>query len=117
MHQPGELALHPHKFARILECLFLAILDVATDQITALFGAALVPGLFGCVIVELPDFFTVLNRSVECEIWITVLRSPNNRFPARDSRNPNARVRLLQWQDPWVDDAELVMPAFPSPRS
>src|SRR5207248_8990260 len=88
MLQAGELALHPHELASVVEGLFLVVLHVAADQISALFGAAFISGLLCRFIIVLPDFLAVLDRSVERNVWITMLRRPHDCLAARNTRNP-----------------------------
>ena len=82
-----------------------------------MFGARRIPDLGGGGIVTLPDFLRVLDRGIEADIRIAVLRRPDDRFVTDDARNPDARVRLLQRQRPGVHDALMEVLALPPERT
>src|SRR5262245_30691816 len=67
-------------------------------------------------IVQVPDLFALVDRCIENDVRIPMLCRPNNRFTTDHTRNPHARMRLLQWQHPRVNHAELIMIAFPAER-
>src|SRR6516162_6354057 len=85
-------------------------------QVAAVLGARLVAGLERDLVVQLPDLLSRLDRGVECDVGIALLRRPYDRLLAQDAGNPNARVGLLQRHRPRVDDAMLVMCALPAER-
>src|ERR1700752_575899 len=85
-------------------------------QIAAVLGARLVAGLERDLVVEFPDLLGRLDRGVERDVRIALLRRPDNRLLAQDAGDPNARVGLLQRHRPRVDDAVLVMRALPAER-
>src|SRR5262249_40439826 len=92
VRQAGELALHPQELARVLQCLLLGLGDVDLLQQAVVFRAAGKPGLGRLVIVHLPDLVRPLDRGVERDIRIAVLRRPDDRLFADDAGNPDTRV-------------------------
>src|SRR5215470_6392489 len=83
-------------------------------QVAAVLGARLVAGLERDLVVQLPDLLGRLDRGVERDIGIALLRRPDDRLLAQDARNPNARIGLLQRYGPRIDDAVLVVRALPA---
>src|SRR5262249_58942592 len=79
--------------------------------------AALKLRLGRCLVVDLPDLLGALNRRVERDIRIAVLRRPDDRLGADNAGDPDARIRLLQRHRPRVDDAVPVVRALPAERS
>src|SRR4051794_28557724 len=113
----GELALHPQELAGVALGLFLAVGDVHLLQIAAVLGAGLVAGLARHRVVQFPDLLGGLDRGVQRDIGVALLRRPDDRFARQDARDPDPRIRLLQWHGPGVDDAVLVMRALEAERT
>ena len=114
MGQSGELALHPHELARILDRLLLGLRHVTANQIAALLGSGLIADPFGSLVVELPDLLTVLDGRVQDDVGVTVLSRPDDRLPADHAGDPDAWMGLLQGQHPGVDDPELIVIPLPA---
>src|SRR5580700_11912689 len=85
-------------------------------QVAAVLGARLVAGLERDLVVKLPDLLGRLDRGVERDVGIALLRRPDDRLLAQDAGNPDARIGLLQRHRPRVDDAVLVVLALPAER-
>ena len=67
-------------------------------------------------VVELPDLLGLLDRGVERDVGVALLRCPDDRLLADDARNPDARIGLLQRHRPWIDHSVLVMVALEAER-
>src|SRR5207245_7626478 len=85
-------------------------------EVAAVLRARLVAGLERDLVVQLPDLLGRLDRGVERDVGIALLRRPDDRLLAQDAGNPNARIGLLQRHRPRVDDAVLVVRALPAER-
>src|ERR1700736_4157960 len=85
-------------------------------QVAAVLRARLVPGLERDLVVQLPDLLGRLDRGVERDVGIALLRRPDESLLAQDGGDPNARIGLLQRHRPRIDDAVLVMRALPAER-
>ena len=61
---------------------------------------------------------TARRGGVECaakdEIGDALPRRPSDCLRAQDAGGPDRRVRLLQWQLPRIDDAQVIVLALPS---
>src|ERR1700719_5176421 len=86
-------------------------------QIAAVLGPRLVASLERDLVVQLPDLLGRLDRGVERDIGIALLRRPDDRLLAQHAGDPHPRIGLLQWHRPGVDDALLVMRALPAERA
>src|SRR5437763_15894935 len=82
--------------------------------ITAVLRAGLVAGLERDLVVQFPDLLGRLDRGVERDIRIALLRRPDDRLLAQHAGYPHPRIGLLQRQRPGVDDAVLVVRALPA---
>src|SRR5688572_7451387 len=116
MREPGELALHPHELARVLERLLLGLRDVTALQVTAILRTTLVARLGGDLVVELPDLLGRVDGRAQRDVRIALLRRPDDGLLAEDPGNPDARMRLLERQRPRVHDAVLEVRALPPER-
>jgi hypothetical protein len=76
MREAGELALHPHELARVLERLLFGLGDVAALQIAAVLGTSRVARLARDLIVELPDLLGRVDRGAERDVRIALLARP-----------------------------------------
>src|SRR6266513_4771845 len=114
MREAGELALHPQELAGVLLRLFLAVGDMHLLQVAAVLRARLVAGLERDLVVQLPDLLGRLDRGVERDVGIALLRRPDDRLLAQHARDPHPRIGLLQQHRPGIDDALLVMRALPA---
>src|SRR5215510_3829751 len=114
MGEPGELALHPHELLGVLNGLVLRLGHVDAGEIAAVFRAGLVTNRCRGLVVEFPDLLRLWDRCVECDIRIALLRRPDDRFLADHTRYPHARIRLLQWKSPRIDDSVLIVRALPA---
>src|SRR5271156_2128352 len=116
MGQAGELPLHPHKLSGVAQRLLLGLIDAYPQQIAVVCGTGLVANAFGGLVVKPPNLFARRNRQIQRDIGIAVLGAPDDGFPAGNTRDPNPWMWLLHRHYPRVDDPELVMITFPSPR-
>src|SRR5580704_6402549 len=73
-------------------------------------------GLGRRIIVDLPDLLGALDRGVERDVRIAMLRRPDDRLGADDPGDPHPRIGLLQGHRPGIDDPMLVMRALPAER-
>src|SRR5439155_26005989 len=112
--EAGELTLHPAELSSVLDRLFLGLGDVDLLQEAMIVRTAPEAGLSRRVVVDLPDLLRPLDRRVQRDVGIAVLRRPDDRLGADHARDPYPRVGLLQRYRPRVDDAVLVMSAFPA---
>src|SRR5208282_4481412 len=115
--ETGEFALHPSKLGSVLERLLLGLGDMDLLQHPVIVGTSGKARLSGHVVVDLPNPLRAVDRRVERDIGIAALGRPDDRLGADDTRDPHARMRLLQRYGPRVDDAVLVMGALPAERA
>src|SRR5204862_7231509 len=87
------------------------------DQVAAILRPADIAVLQRDLIVELPDFLGLLDRGVERDVGIALLRGPHDRLLADHTGDPDARIGLLQWHRPRGDDAVLVVRALEAERA
>ena len=117
MREAGEFTLHPHELTRVLDRFFLGFGDMDLFQQSMIIRPALEPRLSRDTIVKIPDLPRAIDGRVQRDVRIAVLRGPDHGFLAEHARDPDARVRLLQWHGPWVHHAMLIMRAFPTERT
>src|SRR5690349_13055043 len=58
-----------------------------------------------------------IEGTAEDEIGDALPRGPADRLRAQDAGRPDRRVWLLQWQLPRIDDAQVIVLAFPAEGS
>src|SRR4029453_15142066 len=112
MGKAGELALHPAELLGVLARLVLVVGDVDLDQVAAILRPADIAGLQCHLVVEFPDLLGLLDRGVQRDVGIALLRGPHDRLLADHARDPDARIGLLQRHCPRVHDAVLVVRAL-----
>src|SRR4029077_1409483 len=100
MGEPGDLALHPAELSGVLYRLLLVVGDVDLDQVAAILRTADIAHVEGGLVVELPDLLGLLDRGVERDVGIALLRRPDDRLLADHARDPDARIGLLQRHRP-----------------
>src|SRR5215510_11634222 len=103
MSEAGEFSLHPHELLGVLDGFFFCLCYMTAHQITAMFRSSGKAGGCGRFVIQLPNLFALLDRRVENDIRIAVLSRPDNSLTADYTRNPYARVWLLQRQHPGID--------------
>ena len=109
----GELAEHPHELLCIPHRLFFGLRDMDPHEVTAMFRARGVAGFLRDFLVVVPHLLGEIERRVQPQVRVAALRRERDRFGAAHARHEDARVRLLQRQDPRVDDAHVVVLAVP----
>src|SRR5438477_5115923 len=117
MGEAREFALHPAELRGVLNGLFFGLGHMDLLQQAVVRRAALEAGFRGRVVVDLPDLLRALDRRVERDIGIAVLRRPDDCFGADDAGDPDPGIGLLQWHRPRVDNAVLVVRALPAERA
>src|SRR5712691_8199156 len=89
---------------------------MAANQVAALLRPRLIAHFLGGLVVDLPDVERLLYRRVQTNVRITMPGSLYYRLHTRDTRDPDARVGLLQRQGPRVDDTKLIVVPLPPER-
>src|SRR5262249_22559551 len=117
MGESREIALHPAEPPGGLDRLLLVVGDGDLDQGAPVFGATRIALLQGDPGVQPPDLLGLLDRGVERNVGIALLRRPDDRLLADHARDPDARIGLLQWHGPRVDHTMLVVRAFKAERA
>src|SRR5262249_49941660 len=88
MGKTGDLALHPAELLGVPTRLVLVVRDVDLDQVAAILRTADIAGLQRHLIIELPDLLGLLDRGVERDVGIALLRGPHDRLLADHARDP-----------------------------
>src|SRR5688500_20035896 len=109
MRKARELTLHPAELSGVLDRLFLVVVDMDLDQVAAILRSTDITDLERGLVIELPDLLGLLDRGVEGDVGIALLRGPDDRFLADDARDPDARIGRLQRHRPRVRHAMLVV--------
>ena len=117
MREAGELALHPHELAGVFQRLFLGVLNVHANEVTEIFRTGDVTVFRGGLRVEFEDFLGVIDRGVQRDVGIALLRGPDDGFFRQHAGDPDPRIWFLQRNGPGIDDAVLVVGAFPAERA
>src|SRR5579872_2271699 len=100
VREAGEFPLHPEELPGVLLGFLLGVRDVDLLQVAAILRAGLIAGFQRHLVVKLPDLLRRLDRGVERDVRVALLRRPDDRLLAQDARDPDARVRLLQRHGP-----------------
>ena len=117
MRQTGELALHPHELPGVLQRLLFGVLHVHADQIAEILRPRRVANLGRGLRICVPDRLGRIDRGVQRDVRIALLRRPDHRLARQHARYPHAWIRLLHRHRPGVDHALLVVRAFPAERT
>src|SRR3954467_9001050 len=116
MGEASELTLHPHELASVLPRLLFGILNMHADHIAEVLRASFVADLFRRLRIGVPDRLCRIDRGVQCDVRIALLRGPDHGLAGQHTGYPHAWIRLLHRQRPWIDHAMLVVRALPAER-
>src|SRR5215470_962065 len=97
--------------------LFISIHDASVDEVAEMLRGGGPTVLARDIVVDLPALRGGVEGAAKHEIGDALLGRPADRLRAEDARRPDRRVRLLQWQLPWVDDAQVIVLALPAERA
>src|SRR5206468_11104014 len=92
MGKTGELALHPHELARVLERLLLGVLTVHLEEVAAVLGPRGEARFLGGLLVGCPDLLRGVERRVEGDVGVAVARRPDDGLAAYHPGDPDARM-------------------------
>src|SRR5215469_8453863 len=96
---------------------FVGIHHTGMDQVPEVLRGRHPAVLFCDLVVDVTTGRGRVERAAEDEIGNALLGCPTDRFRAQDAGRPDRWVRLLQWQLPWIDDAQVIMLALPAERA
>lgn len=92
--------------------LFVALGNVDLLQVAEILRSDLVAFRCGRISIDIPQLYRRFEERRQSYIRIAMLGAPHHRFGAQQTRNPDRRVRLLNWQAPRIDETIMEVLAF-----